>query len=410
MPVRTTALSTFLGVSNRRERTRLEERLPGGVKAYYLAAADNVDLSTDGFLQRRRGISAAQGGGRAHSIWGDGGLDGFAVVAGALNRLTLSGSGLVFDELLLGFGPAPVSFARMPTDAVAWSDGQRIGAIRDGVAGDLAPPKPNPAPSVSVVSGALPAGRYLLAFTRITADGESAATVPLQVEVGDGAGFSLADLEADTAVYMSGPSSDVLTRVYGSGDIVTLTNTGPRCETLLLEPMPAGSIVRQYNASLLVARGNLLLWSEPYRYGLTRPAKNFIAFAAPITVMEPCVGGVFVCADATYWLAGDLNTTSLQPVLPYGGVAGSGTRSRDDDAPRVFWVSPHGLVIGTSDGVAKAVQEDALVFSGAERAATLYREGPGITQAVFTRQGTEPPTTAARGYVAAERHRKETTP
>ena len=84
-------------------------------------------------------------------------------------------------------------------------------------------------------------------------------------------------------------------------------------------------------------------------------------------------------------------------------MAGSGARSLDDDAPRVFWVSPHGLVIGTPDGAAKAVQEDALTFSGATRAATLYREGQGIDQAVYTRQGVRPNTTAARGAIPVSR-------
>lgn len=395
------SLGTFIGVTNRREATRLD----AGKAGTYLRAADNVDVD-GGFLRRRRGTSASLTP-RAHSIWGDGADDGYAVVDGALVRLTLDGDELQQQALLAGLTSAPVSFERMPTAAVVWSDGQRLGAIRNGVAGELVPEAPNPVPVVNVVAGALPAGRYLLAFTRITGAGESAATQPVQFDLADGSGFVITGMDAATQAYMSGPNGDMLTAVAGD-TILSLTNTGPRCETLLLERMPAGQIVRHYNASLLVARGNMLCRSEPYRYGLWRPSKNYIQFPAPITVMEPCVGGVFVCADRTYWLAGDLDATVMQPVLPYGGVAGSGARSDTDDTVRVFWVSPHGLVMGTSDGAAKAVQEKDLMFSGAARAATLCREGQGIAQAIFTRQGIRPLATASRGFIAAETHRKET--
>lgn len=395
------ALGTFIGVSNRREATRMD----AGKAGTYLRAADNVNVD-GGFLRRRRGTSAALTP-RAHSIWGDGADDGYAVVDGALVRLALNGDELLQENLLAGFTSAPVSFERMPTDAVVWSDGQRLGVIRNGVAGELVPQAPNPVPVVNVVAGAMPAGRYLLAFTRVTSAGESAATKSAQFDLADGSGFVITGMDAATQVYMSGPNGDILTAAAGD-TIVSLTNTGPRCETLLLERMPAGQIVRHYNSSLLVARGSMLCRSEPYRYGLWNPGKSYIQFPAPITVVEPCVAGVFVCADRTYWLAGDLAATTMQPVLPYGAVAGSGVRSGTDDNVRTFWVSPHGLVMGTPDGAAKAVQEKDLTFSGAARAATLYREGQGIAQAIFTRQGIQPLATASRGFVAAEIHRKET--
>lgn len=402
--VKLASLGTFLGVNNRRERTRLGVTLAGGAKATYQAAADNVDLDA-GFIRRRRGISAALAEGCAHSIWGDGGLDGYAVIGGALNRLTLDGDGLAFDELLTGVGPA-ASFERMPTGSVVWSDGQRIGAIRDGVPGDLAPASPNPAPVVNVVAGSLPAGLYMIAFTRFGAGGEGPPTVAQRHQVPTNSGFVFTGMDADTRAYVSAPDGEILNRVDGD-TIVGLSNTGERLDSLLLESTPPGQIVRHYGARLIVARGSMLCWSDPYRYGLWNPGANFIQFPQPVTVVEPCINGVFVCADRTYWLAGDLADTSLQPVLPYGGAPGSGARGKADDALRVFWVSPHGLVIGAPDGSVKAVQESALTFSNAARAATLPRADRGIEQVIYTRQGVEPLTTASRGFVAANIHRKE---
>ena len=93
-----------------------------------------------------------------------------------------------------------------------------------------------------------------------------------------------------------------------------------------------GALLPNYvNGRLLVAVGSLLIYSEPFMPGLYRPSKNYIPFPAPITVLEACGAGVFVAADKTYWLGGEITAASLAEVLPYGAVPRSG--GTDPSAP-----------------------------------------------------------------------------
>lgn len=395
------------GLNNRCDPSRLGFTAADRSQSTYLYGADNVDITSAGFLRRRRGTTGALLPGAAHSLWGDGAADGYAVMDGNLVELTTSAGALVARVLEGGFTHAPVTMARMPTGAVVWSDGRRIGAVLEGVAGELVPDAPNPVPAVQPVAGSLPAGHYLFSFTRITDRGESAATQPTRIEAPGATGFVFTGMTPDVAAYMSGPNGDILTRTDGD-TVVALNDSGARAETLLLERIPAGQIVRHYSGRLLVARGPMLAWSETYRYGLWNPGRNFIQFEAPITVVEPCRDGVFVCADRTYWLPGDLAGTQLREVLPYGGVAGSGASALEDEEPRVFWVSPHGLVVGRPTGTVAAVQENALVFAAASRATALYRRRDGLNHLVYARQGVEPLAQAARDFTNVELHRKET--
>lgn len=385
------SLGPFIGMNNRRDPTRLD----AGDAGTYLRIAENIDVD-GGFFRVREGYGAALTP-PAHSVWGDGEPDGYAVVDGNLEQLRAAGAGLQRTVVRYGMSGQPVSFERAPTGDIFWSDGVALGRISAGQDRLPAAPAPNPVPSVSARpgEGTMAAGQYLFAFTRLTQDPESAATPVQRVVLPEAGGFFITGLQADTVTYASGPNGDVLTRVEPIGNALAVDSlvAGPRCETLLLQPLPAGQIVRHYNGRMLVARGNALLFSEPYRYGLYNPAQSFIPLPGLITVMEPCVGGVFVCSDRTYWLAGDLMGTPV-PVLPFGGVAGSGARSPDET--QVCWVSPKGLVIGASDGTATAVQDDALRFGGAARAACLFRDWEGMSHVIYTRQGVQPLTTQAR--------------
>lgn len=387
-PVR---IGPFLGMNNRRDPTRMS----AGDAGDYQRIAENVDLD-GGFLRLRPGFTEAMF--EAQQVWGDGLADGYALVDGNLERLRAAGAGLERTIVRYGMSGQPVSFERAPTGDVVWSDGAAIGRISAGQDRPLAATMPNPAPVVSAQpgEGTMPPGAYLFAFTRLTQDPESAAAPAQRVLLAETGGFFITGLQPDIVTYASGPNGDILTRVEPIDGALRVDNlgAGARCETLLLQPLPAGQIVRHYNGRMLVARGNVLVYSEPYRYGLYNPAQSFIPLPAPITIMEPCVGGVYVCADKAYWLAGDLTNTQANPVLPYGGVLGTGARNLD--ATQVCWVSPKGLVLGAGDGSVRAVQDDVLRFGDAQRGATMFRDWDGMSHVIYTRQGVQPLTTEAR--------------
>lgn len=401
--MRTYKLSNFApGLNNRLEPTQLETAV-NRAPAHYLYGADNVDINQGGRIKRRRGTTQRLTG-RAHSIWGDD-LGGMAVIAGELVALSPTPSGLSQTLIRSGMSGRPVSYSRGADGDVYWTDGVELRRVASGQDRPVAPATPAE-PAVSLGAGALPAGRYLISFTTLDADGESAATQPLQLDVPDSGAIVIGPTPATTQVYVSGPNGDVLLRA-GAGPLsITTPPAGARrLETLNHAPMPPGSIVRHYNGRMLVAAGNVLFYSHPYRYGLYDPTSGYIPLPAPITVVEPTPNGLYICADKTYWLA-DLTGGDLQQVLPYGGLPGSGGTHKAEDL--AFWVSPYGLVVGDKNMAVKPLQDEALTLSPAARAAALYRRADGSAHFLFTRSGVQPNLAAAQAFLAAETHRKET--
>lgn len=370
------------GITNRKEPVSLVRYDVQGNPRTMLLAADNVDIGPDGYLKRRRGQGRlAQG--FTHSLWGDE-QGGFVVNNGKLLALAFDGTALQSALVRTLANPEPLSYARMPTGDVYWTNGQELRRIAAGVDHPATTAAPNPQPGIELVPGGMRAGQYLVAFTRM-GHSESPATVPVAVQVAQGQALAFTGMAADVVAYVSGPNGEVLTDAGGA-----------RCQTLNTVPMPAGQIVRHHKARLLVANGNTLWFSEPYFYGVTNPVANFIQFPGRITVMEPTDGGVFVCADQTYWLAGDMADTSMRTVLPYGGLPRSGGCMRDSEA--VYWVSPRGLVVAGPDGSANAVQDHAIRFGPATAAAAIHREVDGQSHVVFTREGVAKPTSQTRSH------------
>jgi hypothetical protein len=260
-------------------------------------------------------------------------------------------------------------------------------------------------------------------FTQHNADGEeSGSTVPQQVMIpSDGGKLDIAGLPSVFAsgitalsIYTTAPNdgtllrSRVLTDAVASYTIANINALGARCTTLLLMPMPAGSIMRELNGRLLVASGSTLFYSEPYAYGLTNPARNYVMFPAPITMIEPCQNGFYLAADQTYWIAGDIATATLDPVLPYGAIPNSSGTSLDENL--CFWMGLRGMCQGDQDGKVTALQEANVITDDARTGAFLYRKHDGMRQALGGLFGTGVATgVSAASFIDAEIIRKATT-
>lgn len=371
------------GVNNRRPPHELTQAA-GNTAVDLLRDAVNVDVSDTGKLRRREGFKRVHAG-RAHSAWGDD-TTGFYAEGGSLYHLALAAGGELQRTLIRSdLAPTqPLSYCEAGGTCY-YTNGQELGMVRGGARVDFTL-RPLLTPVLSAIPGALPAGRYQVCITQLGPGGESASTAPATIEVPEGGGIridSIAPAPAGciTLVYTTAADGEVFGRVAvevaaGVAEIVAPMPMGAGCQTLLLDPMPAGSIVRFANGRLLVALGNMLVYSEPFMPGLWRVSKNYIPFPAPITVIEPSGSGVFVAADKTYWLAGEITQAGLQQVLPYGAVPQSGGRDPTrPDAP--FWVSERGLVFGAADGSVKNVQEDQLALAGGSAGATVWRERNG---------------------------------
>jgi hypothetical protein len=402
--------SLALGINNRREPTRLAA---GGEGATFLYAADNVDLDAQGFVKRRAGATRVLQE-ATHSVWDHDGEFGFAVIDGVLTRLAPAGAGLQRTAVRSAMPRATVSYSHGGDGAVYWTNGAEIRRVIGSEDRAITTSPLDNAPVLSLVAGALSAGRYLYTFTVQGEDGESSATAVQQINVPEGGGLELSDVLLDAMavnLYLSGPNGEVLglaqTATDGRFSVLAPIETGRRCKTIATAPMPPGSIVRHFNGRMIVAAGPMLYFSAPYRYGLYEPASGYIPLPGEITVVEPCDAGLYICADKTYWLT-DFSASRLNELLPYGGLAESAVRS--PAAQAAYWQSPHGLVRADMAGGVKNLQEAAIVFGPAERGASLFRSFDGMQHVVSTRAGAEQSVAVARSYMDAEIVRKGTQP
>jgi len=401
--------STQLGVNNKLEPTQLDVVMPDRSKGRYLYGGDNVDINDKGFIRRRRGQTHIVGA-SAHSIWAARrAKTGYAVLDNTLVRLSPQGAG--FDQHIIRtvMPPLPVSYSLGPDGDVYWTNKSVLRRITP--AGEDRPVAPS-APTAPVATvgagGSLPKGQYLLALTTVNDDGESPASPVQRLNVPEGGTISFTLTQAE-CVFLSGPDGDILTE-QGTGDgLVTLSlyyDDGRRCPTLNTALMPPGAIVRHFKGSLLVAADNLLFFSLPYNYGIVEMRSSYIPFPAPITIVQPTDNGVYVCADKTYWLSSLQADGTLQDVLPYGGIPGTGGES--SITTEVFWQSPQGLVLADENMSVKTPQANALEFGEAEFGATLFRKQDGITQLVAARSGAGQSTAAAGSFMEAQIIRKGT--
>lgn len=410
------------GVNNRRPDFRLE-KVEGGKKTVFVRAAVNADITAEGTAKRRKGYELLLAGDDCHSFWADAD-DAFYADGQSLKRLTIHPDAATAVTLRSDLVPGrPLSYARTP-DGVYYSNGVTIGRIdNDGALQPLAPPLLAVTPAVTAAAGgSLPAGRYSVCFTYRDADGrEGGSTTPEQIEVAANGVVHCANLPAafpsgvtDLVIYLSATNdatplrAAVLTTAATTHDITGLPALGGRCQTLLLMPMPAGDIVRFHNGRLLVASGRYLYISEPYALGLFNPTRGYYPFTAELNLVEPLGTGVWVGADQTWWLAGDIAAAPLgAPVLPYGAIAR--TASRLPDATSVTWMTSRGAVLGDATGQASNLQEANVAINPAAMGASLQRERDGMKQMVSSLFGAETTRVAASSYMTAETYRKGTT-
>lgn len=381
---RDVAMGHVLGLNNRLHITRMESVLPNRATATWLRVANNIDLTGDGFIRRRQGYSRALAG-QWHSLWADA-LNAYGVRNGDLVRI--DHRSLDVATVVAGVGSGPVSYARLPDGMVYWTNAMRIGRLDNAVARELSTPAPNPVPVALPTTGGLPPGRYQVCFTRSGVDGESASTEPQEVVLAGGGGIAFAGLAADTHIYATGPDGEVFNEI-ALGDYLSLGNSGSPCDPFMHALMPSGQALAHYRGSLLVASGQWLYISEPYRYGLHNARRGFIPFPAPISIVQPCEDGVYVCADKTYWIPGDPLATQPQVVLPYGALPGSAAFSERDQT--AYWQSGRGAVIAKPGGLVDAPQDEALIFQPAESGFTWLREQLGDTHLITTRFGVTAP-------------------
>jgi hypothetical protein len=406
-----------LGMNNRAPDFRLERKDGREVRSF-LRSIVNADLTSQGTLRRRQGYARVIAGTACHSFWADGAVAYFADGANLVRMNPDVSYSTIHSNLAYG---APVSFAAVGTDTY-YTDGARLRRLAaDGTDHAAGVPLLLVEPTVTAAPGAgsLYAARYSVCVTQVNEDGEEGgSSIPQQVELTADGAITVSGLPtsfpagvAALRIYLTPGNATTLMRAMtlaapaASVQITVMPVLGARCPTVLMAPMPAGRIVRHLNGRLFVVVGNTLFYSEPYAPALRNPARGWVQFPAPITMLEPCINGFFIAADKTYWVPGDIASAEMVPVLPYGAVLGTSGSVPDELA--CWWMSHQGMVRGAPDGTVKNLQEENVAVDQAATGAALYREHDGMKQAVAALFGAEPTVLTARSWMDAEVVRKE---
>lgn len=383
--------SSIDGMNTRAPAHALSRTTQGGGRILIPRELRNLLVTDAGTLETRQGITLAAAGTDVHSLWSDG-KDRALFVDGTVLK---DFSGATLHTGIQG----PVS-ADVYGEEIYWSDGAYLGCIHNGANHLAALAPPNPAPIVSATNGALPPGLYQVAFTLSDDRGESPSTWPIAVDLPNGGGLSITGLPAVAVnVYVAPAGSTVLqfyARISGPIAITAPPQLGHTLQTEGLMPMPPGKIVRTHNGRLLVARGKLIHFSEPFAPALHRPIEGFIPFPDRVTMVRPNDEGVYVgTTKATYWLAGtDVAKVELVNVLRIGAAEHSDSLV-DDEAGIVQWFSDDGLVRGDRAGQVTQMQSDTAPAQKASRAATHHMDLDAAPHSVATT--TRPSSAASLG-------------
>lgn len=256
--------------------------------------------------------------------------------------------------------------------------------------------------------GAFRAGTYRVGMTWLDADGRESGCLGLaEVDLADNQGIRVFGIPpapegAVTArVYVSAADSEEL---YAAADLLTtVTNTvitsggkdGVTLKTLWRQTLPPCEILRFWNERLLGASGNLLVWSDALRIGLTTH-DNYMRFGQRITMLEPvghgASGAGLYIADHknTYWLDGPTpkdwkRVIKLDvPAVPGMSVVLPGNKvGLDTDDRVVVWLGANGVFYaGLPGGNVQPLTEGRLALPNGEEGAMVFREYAGLQQLI----------------------------
>lgn len=392
-----TKLGPFKGINNVDEEVYLRQD--------ELRESDNLDVTDRGVLKTRPGYALVQAG-NFHSLFEAGGL-AYVVKDGNLSVLRSDGS---TTDLIQGVGKkSVVTYAKIGKD-VAFSDGVSTGVISGQHTGWLGVPTPQ-RPSLTVTTdGSMSEGVYAVRITFLDRNGEESGASKLATQLvpansGLVVSWDAADIPdgvGTVSVYSSAPNGEVLYHV-GDVDIGTTSIAIPakllstsELQTENLSPMPAGTIIGASRGRLLVAKGNVLWFSEPLRYGLTRLTRNYIQFEDDVIDGEPVEDGWYIStATSVFFLSGkDIQSSSIDACHNVPAVKGTmktvdaaAFGGGENSGDVVIWLSGKGFMLGPPGG--KPVELNRRKFSApiAESGTISLLEGNGLSKVLCSMKG-----------------------
>jgi len=376
MIVKTAKLGQFLGMNNRLPRHALQ--IPE--KGRFVVDALGVDIDETGRLSRADGSTSVTTLTTGRGLFCDGTRMLYADGASLYKIDTLS----PFAATAIDTVAAHALAYEAINGEIFYTDGTKLSCL--DATNTVRPVGVHVPASLSVASaaGSLSAASYQCTITYFNGveEGGAYASTGITLAATGGITFTLPTPPTGVThigIYVSGPNGEVplLHSIISPADSVTVTTepTLRACQTQHKGQMPAGDLLTHLPGYLLVATGNTITYCDPYNFGLTTPAKNYLLFPETVTVMIACEMGVYIVADKAYWLIG-LGTEMMEliPVMTGGAIFGSQTAH--PSAKQVYWLSEEGLIVADSQGQVKNLQESAMSLSlTGSSGASIYVDG-----------------------------------
>jgi len=391
----TQKLPPFFGINNQDPAYALPEG--------HMQAIENLIIDKRGRAVIRPGTTSVYTGTKPHSLFNYRDTFLYWREAGYLLRARPNGTETLAPELV-ATGLAhdePMSYAVDSEGWMVWTDRYKIGAVApDGEATDVAPPTPKFAPEASINEGGGQlhgSGVVKVTHTNIDKWGREGGS-DIHTVVGASEGYFSVEVGSpgeNTQTYVSDPNGNEYYQLPASGSLTSIGGRRKRLGTRFRYPIPPGTIVVNWMYRWLVATGDnadVLLWSDPYNF-LSNTEANAIFFDAPIRIIAPVEGGVYVMSDATYFLTGRdpakwAATRIHSETAPPGAwcyVDGDNlSGDRHPEVQHVAWLTTTGSVM-TGDPNGQIHDETGSVYraTSPQAGAAVFVEIDGVKQLLF---------------------------
>jgi len=375
----------FTGINNVQPAHRLEQDQTGSA----LSVATDLDIGLSGELKRRSGYVETLDTCHKNLHQANGFM--LATVDGG-DLISMDSSGGSRVTLYPSLGSARVWYCNLPDGRTTFSNGSICG-ITDGVtATKWGVPAPASVGAMTDVVGLLDPGEYQYMLTYVRdSDGleggpiySTLFTLALGGVVLTGlpilAGHSINVYLGDG--FYAGNTTNSAFSYTGKNDALALP-----CRTANLDPAPVGTVMAFWRSRVLTAVGNVLYASRPFQLEHFDFRRDFKQFSAPITLIQPVDGGVFVgTAEELAFLGGtSFDGMSYRQAVVGSVVLGSGVSVRGDlinqsgSGSAMVCIANGVLVAGLADGGVIRMSEGRYKTTVTEVSAT-FRHLNGIPQ------------------------------
>lgn len=365
------------------------------LKQTELTVATNVDVGLTGEVSRRAGYSVASATNHKNLWQGE----GFMLATVNDNNLQAFTVGGTYTTVSAALGPDRVWYCNLPDGRTTFSNGL-INGITDGTTTTgWGVPVPDSLGALTDVAGQLFPGdyQYQLTYVRLSdgLEGGPLFSNPLPVALGGIVLMGLPALDGYkinvyiTAAngddgFLAGSTTNGIFSYTGKNDALILP-----CRTAYLQGAPVGTVTAFWRGRVLLASGSVLYASRPHQWELFDLRRDFKQFGAPITLIQPVDGGIFVgTTEELCFLAGDqFDKLTYTRKVEGRTVLGSGVPVRGELVQQREGAGMGSAMVCIADGVITAGFSDGQIVRLSEG---RYRTSVTEVAATFRMVGRTP--------------------